>query len=54
MYPPGTVEVKPIKLPKTIIDELNAHFNSYSYDEAKDQVFLESIKPTDLELEALI
>jgi hypothetical protein len=33
---------------------LNAHFNSYSYDKAKDQIFLESIQPSNLKLEALI
>ena len=54
IYPSVTVEVKSVHLPKTTINDLNAHFNSYSYDEAKDQIFLESIRPSNLELEALI
>jgi hypothetical protein len=54
IYPPGTVEVKEIVLSKSIIDDLSANFSLYSYDEAKDQIFQESIKAVDLELEDLI
>jgi hypothetical protein len=54
IYPPGTVEVKEIILSKSTIDDLSAHFSLYSYDKAKDQIFQESIKAVDLELEDLI
>jgi hypothetical protein len=54
IYPPGTIEVKEIVLSKSTVDDLSAHFSSYFYDEAKDQIFQESIKAVDLELEGLI
>jgi hypothetical protein len=54
IYPPGTVEVKEIVLSKSTIDYLSAHFSVYSYDKANDQIFQESIKAVDLELEDLI
>jgi hypothetical protein len=54
IYPPGTVEVEEIVLYKSTIDDLSAHFSLYSYDEAKDQIFQESIKAVDVELEDLI
>jgi hypothetical protein len=54
MYATGTVEVEEIVLSKSTVDDLSAHFSSYSYDEAKDQIFQESIKAVDLELEDLI
>jgi hypothetical protein len=54
IYPPRTVEVKEIVLSKSTIDDLSAHFSSYSYDKAKDQIFQESVKAVDLELEGSI
>ncbi len=54
IYPPRTVEVKEIVLSKSTIDDLSAHFSLYSYDKTKDQIFQESIKAVDLELEDLI
>jgi hypothetical protein len=54
IYPPETVEVKEIVLFKSTFDDLSAHFSLYSYDEATDQIFQESVKATNLELEDLI
>jgi hypothetical protein len=54
IYPPRTVEVEEIVLSKSTIDDLSAHFSLYFYDEAKDQIFQESIKAVDLELKDLI
>ncbi len=50
----ATIEVKEIVLSKSTINDLSAHFSLYSYDKAKDQIFQESIKAVDLELEDLI
>ncbi len=54
IYPPGTIEVKEIVPSKSTINDLSAHISSYFYDKAKDQIFQESIKAVDLELEDLI
>jgi hypothetical protein len=54
IYPPRTIEVEEIVLSKSTIDDLSAIFSSYSYDKAKDQIFQESIKAVNLELEDLI
>jgi hypothetical protein len=54
IYPPRTIEVKEIVLSKSTINDLSAHFSLYSYNEAKDQIFQESIEAINLELEDLI
>ena len=54
IYPSRTIEVEEIVLSKSTVDDLSAHFSSYSYDEAKDQIFQESFKAVDVELEDLI
>ncbi len=54
IYPIRTIEVEEITLSKSTINDLSAHFSLYSYDEAKDQIFQESIKVVDLEHENLI
>ncbi len=39
IYPPMTIEVEEIVLSKSTIDDLSAHFSSYFYNKAKDQLF---------------
>jgi hypothetical protein len=54
IYPSRTIEVEEIVLSKSTIHDLSAHFSSYFYNIAKDQIFQESIKAVDLDFEDLI